>query len=425
MKKIILSLIRFFYRCGPKQIVLMVNNHIIKKNMTNCIKKTRKKIEKGKKVNVVFIVQFPEMWNSLSSVYEAIKKDNAFNVFVVAFPKRGSDASFSFEEKNDAFNFCKQKGIDAVDGFENKKIFLLKTFQPDYVFVQRPYDPFLPKKYSLKNISKKSLICYIPYSGRMTKGIHLSIEFDRIVKYFYILFADCSDAKAYVMDKIKNNSYRKIQKVYDVGFPRFDLINKKQNDGNVIKKVLWMPRWSTSSSNNRSYFYDYLETIISAFSVHCDLNLIIRPHPLMFSNFIKTGFKTKEDIDKLMLRINCIPNISFDNNANYLDTFDNVDLLLSDATSLLLEFFFTNKPVILFDNIEPLTDDCSKIVSTFYRCNNPKHFIDIFERLLRGDDSKKEKREKTIEDLYPSDGSVSNKIVAIIKNDLENRGAKL
>ena len=41
-------------------------------------KKIKRRIEEGQRFKVVFFVQYPEMWNSVKSVYEIMQKDDKF-----------------------------------------------------------------------------------------------------------------------------------------------------------------------------------------------------------------------------------------------------------------------------------------------------------------------------------------------------------
>lgn len=43
---------------------------------------------KHEKINVVFVCHRPAVWESLHSVYDALKKDEKFNVSIVAIPNK-------------------------------------------------------------------------------------------------------------------------------------------------------------------------------------------------------------------------------------------------------------------------------------------------------------------------------------------------
>ena len=59
--------------------------------MSEKIQKTLHKISKGKKIKVLFIAQFPEMWNSVKSLYEFLLADNRFQTCIYAVPKKNNE----------------------------------------------------------------------------------------------------------------------------------------------------------------------------------------------------------------------------------------------------------------------------------------------------------------------------------------------
>lgn len=59
----------------------------------------------------------------------------------------------------------------------------------------------------------------------------------------------------------------------------------------------------------------------------------------MFKNFIDLKIISANDYKKIMEEIEKINNISFDKNIDYLVSLSTSDILISDFTSLLIEFF--------------------------------------------------------------------------------------
>ena len=66
----------------------------------------------------------------------------------------------------------------------------------------------------------------------------------------------------------------------------------------------------------------------------------------MFKNFVETGVMTQDNVNRLIQRVNDISNISWDKNYDYLVSFRTADVLISDFSSLVIEFYITNKPII-------------------------------------------------------------------------------
>ena len=49
-----------------------------------------------------------------------------------------------------------ERGYSVIDAYdeETKEFFDLKKLQPDYIFIPRPYDWYLPLQYQSKELSK-------------------------------------------------------------------------------------------------------------------------------------------------------------------------------------------------------------------------------------------------------------------------------
>lgn len=386
-----------------------------KKDIRSNLSVLRRKVEHGDKINVAFLIQFPEMWNSEKSIYEALKEDPRFSVIVIAVPEMQNDKNQGMFQENPAYSFLKENQIDVINAYHNGKFYQIDE-DIDYIFLQRPYDVLMPKCYRFKKLSKLALLCYTPYSGRVTKGIHVNIEFnDTFLPYMYSIFADCKESYEFV-----KSWYQKYKcdekKVYDIGFPRNDLLfnfSAQQTNGNVF---LWLPRWSLDPYHDMSHFLDYIDVLLDDFEVHQDRTLVIRPHPLMFSNFLANGAMTADQIEALKDRIEHMENVSFDHNKNYMKTFQNCDYLISDKTSLLVEFFVTQKPVIFCDAYqnEELTNSASQMVQTFYNIANSEELLSTIAYLSEGNDKNKAFREVVSRETVKYDGKAGKHIVDAI-----------
>ena len=146
--------------------------------------------------------------------------------------------------------------------------------------------------------------------------------------------------------------------------------------------VLWTPRWSVDEKNDRSFFFDYFDTLIEYFINHTEMRLIIRPHPLMFKNFIDMGILTTEKYNQIINRVNDIHNIDWDKNYNYLESFSKADILISDFSTLVIEYFITNKPIIYCGgNVNTFNDIGKKMAEGLYHVSNKEELINEIEYL--------------------------------------------
>ena len=184
-------------------------------------------------------------------------------------------------------------------------------------------------------------------------------------------------------------------------------INKKDFEDEISAwhesgrpKLLWTPRWSTDKSIGGSHFFDYKDDLIEvAEKGYC--NLIIRPHPLMFSNFVKTGEMTKEEYITFC-KMCKEKNVLIDLSEVYLRTFIDTDILITDLSSIVQEFFVLGKPIVYCPPSADVhqTKTMKKIVSACYIVNDSIELNTVLMNLLRGDDILFDKRKKVFDELF-------------------------
>lgn len=413
-KRVIISILNVWTACKRLFSNCFVFRWFFGMHSKKTLRRIRDKHRAGKPIHVVFLVQFPEMWNSEKSLYQALSDDNRFITTILCVPKYSelNRNENVYYEKNDAYDHFSQNGFPAIKAFDHDNWVNIEGLKPDYIFIQRPYSVHLPLVYRFNHLYKLGLLCYIPYSGRLTKGIHINIEFNSsLLRYFSLLFADCSDSYKFVKEYVDHHKYGKYKKVYNIGFPRFDLITQIKKEALSCKKTrfLWLPRWSLNEINDKSHFLDYIQPMLHFFENHQDYSLVIRPHPFMFNNFIKEKAMSEDEVALLKQRVSELPNVCFDKNADYLISFNDADALISDVTSLLLEFFFTGKPIIFCDTLRDLTDEGKLIDETFYKASSFSEIEYAIERIKK-DDSMKRIRRNNLEFLKPNGQSAAENI---------------
>lgn len=347
-------------------------------------KRIKNRLSDGNKVNVFFILQYPEMWNSFKTVFDAFSSDIRFNAVILAVPKQNgvNFSNGSFEEKNEAADYCYSNDLPFIDSRTNNGWVNIKDLEPDIIFVQRPYDECMPKDYSLNKMSTVAILCYIPYGFEFVRNVHLEIEYnDNFLNNVFCCFADNSETANFIRNRSKLDYYLGLRKIFDIGYPRFDLINQIGKNINSRSTVLWTPRWSTDEINDRSFFFDYIEVLKRYFVNNPKLNLIIRPHPLMFKNFIEKGVLTDIEVEHIKEGINNIENIKWDNNINYLDSFNESDILVSDFSSLIIEYFATNKPIIYCGEVDGFNNVGKQMARGIYCAHNSESLINYLDYL--------------------------------------------
>ena len=148
-----------------------------------------------------------------------------------------------------------------------------------------------------------------------------------------------------------------------------------------------------------------------------NVKIIIRPHPLMFDNFIKKGLLSAAERDAYRKRA-LEAGIAFDTNANILDTLKETKILISDYSSIILDFFIANIPIIYCNssNIE-LNDIYNEILETEYIVNSSDELDDVLFSLMNNDDYKSNERRKVIDKIATIYSNSSKKIIEELIDD--------
>lgn len=228
--------------------------------------------------------------------------------------------------------------------------------------------------------------------------------------------------------------------IYITGQARTDCIidqrNKKEVANFIEKKsfkkvILYTPTYKEAQRNNRRdinkefenifYFDDYNEEKFYQFLEKEKILFIVKPHP-----FDERFYKQELDQKKLIH-----PNIKIifnedmsKNNFYFYEFFQHADLMITDFSSIAIDFLITKKPVIFLDN---LSDEYSQnrgfILEDNYQILMPGEKVKSFNKLLHSIqdaltvDSWKEEREKTLPLLHKhQDNKSCERIYNIIKD---------
>jgi len=364
----------------------------------------------SRKIRCIFLCQLPQVWDALSLVFEKMLMDERFDVYVFVIPEQIDMESKGFYQKNSMADFMRKYKNDNVKIINtylgNGKWYSLKDLSPDYVFYQRPYDNYLPKEYRSNRVSKYSRICYIPYALDFTKELLKTTCNFKFYKNIYLYFSCDKEGEIYNKKRFKISHMLGIRKSMFVGYPRFSTIaqagRKKKNESHMRFTILWNSRWTVDEQLGKSTFFQYKNDIPEFVIGRKDMFLVWRPHPLSFSNFIDKGLMTQKEIDEYCAMYQNGENLYYDNSNTYIDTMWNSDVLISDISSLVIEYAVTGKPIILCDNHvkEEYVDIANRIVQGCYDVTCWEELRGVLENLSRGIDPKRKLREKIFGEVF-------------------------
>ena len=372
-------------------------------------KKWRGKTVNGR-IKVGFLVQMPQVWDKQESLYRMMAQSKDFEPWLIIVPAY----DFSKEkigdygtEKEYFLSAC--GGENCIIAWDGSKWADLKSMRFDYVFYQRPYDHYLPRQYQTDALVSYTKICYIPYATPEMRKTGLYPG--PFMRNIYLGFME-DEGAAEINNKA--HPHEGHTSFYSLGYPAFEKALKAQNDC-AYTSVLWTPRWSVASSHFLQYHkhFEDLDWTGKVFTV--------RPHPLMWSNFEKTGKLSADeaaDIRSLWKE----KGIAEDTNASVEDSFKTTDILISDMSSIIAMFFMSGKPIIFCPVKKDFGSMFSALLPGLYVADSWEELSTHLNMLLSGKDPLAEKRKTIIDTYFAKSKDATGRIFEKILEDARGIG---
>ena len=383
---------------------MLVENRILLKKMTN------------QKLNIVLIAFEPATWLMFQSIYDTFSKSDQVNITVLVIPYAHSTLPTGTYKDDGLREYLDTLGIPYIYGYNEKTNTWIDLFQlhPDYVFYQAPYNGMYPDVLKSDYVCQFAQICHIPYGTALIKGeienTIYPIDFFRDSTY---CFVETNINKNIIYDYLcKKNMQFLNEKFIITGSTKIEALKNHYTTAPSYVKpdshnILWLPRWNTKEGI--CTFFDYYNVLINYVDQHNNATLTLRPHPLMFQNFITTGEMTEDDIQKLKQKFST-SKFMLDTNRDYYNSFNTADILITDPTSLIYEFFPTKKPIIYTYKNDIFNDLGVELSKGIYWVHNQNELEECLNILISGKDSLLNKR-KEILAHYFFDTEKSSKII--------------
>jgi len=379
------------------------------------------KIINNEKINILFICQRPQFWGALKTVFESCNNDPYFNVTIITIPNKieRHDLKNNYETyiSDGAENYFKKFPCKVINGYnyENKSWVSLRNLSPDYIFFQTPFSGSRPHEYDIKLVSQYANVCYVSYAS----DVIISEDYNSyhpfyFLKYIYLLFCQTEEYKNTIKNIFCKNKADFNIKSYITGFPKYDNIELYRNSESPIWKfkrseqhfrIIWTPRWTTKE--NTCHFFVYKDKFFEYADKYQDIDFIFRPHPHCFIDYLNRKEITEKEIEKYINEYKNRKNMTIDYNKDYLPQFYSSDVLVTDISSIIIEYFLTGKPIIYCHKTDLFNSFSRKLSEGFYFAHNWNEVEYFLEQLKSKNDPLKEKREQLIKSEYnlPPEGA--------------------
>lgn len=306
------------------------------------------------KLEILFLPYKYSMWDCMESIWEEAKCDVSCNCHIVPIPyyDKNSDGSFGMEHyEGNAFPMK----------IENFNSYHLETEQPDIIYFHNPYDGYnfvtsvAPDFYAQELAKHTKMLVYVPYaiSGftadyknlqglSNSAGCHFA---DKIILHSKELKA------GYMANGVR------AEKIAVLGTPKIDAVIKKAKveitcewkEKIADRKVILLNTGIATLLRKEGWLLT-IKDIMYFLMNHPRIFLIWRPHPLQDATIGSMRPQEAESYNQILALMDQADNIIKDPSTDPYPAIGVSDGLISDYSSILLQYAFTGKPALSLDN---------------------------------------------------------------------------
>ena len=369
-------------------------------------------------VRVGFLCQYIPSWVKLQPIYDMMRADSRFEPFLLCVPSGIEDGVLQSDDYsvNDTLDYFHSHGYpEAINTLQADGSWLdLKAMNLSYIFYPRPYNAYMPACYQSGQVCRHSKICLVLYGMNVTQEV-VRVTLNRnFFRHVYCYFAELP----YPRQQNQRNGWLLhvlgLQKSVYYGIPGVESIRAAEklerpawNFAKEGLRVMWTPRWTTDLSLGGSNFFTYYEFLLDLAEKDPGYAFLFRPHPLAISHFLETGELTQAQADAFLERCEKLPNVSLDQEKSYSATFWGADVLLTDISGIIPEYFATGKPMIFCASNMHLTLEKTtvKMIEASYVVNNVAELEACLNNLKQGIDPLAKKREQVLQKYFGEENS--------------------
>jgi hypothetical protein len=418
LHKSIMDISQFFYI----RVIAKNYNHLKKEIKYN-----------NKNINVYFLVTQKQLWNA-TTLYQKMKKAEHFKPVVIVFPNYENSTCDPHITLKDNLEFFNNLDVSVISGMDVTGSLLSPDEllnKPSIVFFDQTCLN-LGKSWSFANVSKASLICYIPYGFKIANNNNNHYN-QEIHNYAWKLFIETNwHEKMY-----KKLGKLEAQNTVVTGYPKFDLYlgqNSKQSISihNIKEKsrnrkiVIWAPHWSINDGLlNYSTFDIFYRNFIDLRDKYKDLFFIFKPHQRLRHYITEIGFMSEHDVSNYYSNWDNCENSTLYDGADYIDLFKLSSAMITDSGSFLAEYLPSKGPLLLLRSNHSVGYNTlgAELIKQYYSTSDYDGIQNFLNKqVIEEFDPMKQNRQAFLKRIWtPEEGPSSDLIIKHIKEKLWNR----
>ncbi len=366
-------------------------------------------------LNVIFLVTENQKWG-YQSLYEEFENTKGYTPLVVVFPMNTvhKNQDKYRDSRYENYEFFQKRGMNVKSGYDEVKhqYIDLKEFKPDIVFYEQPY--VLPRQYKQCNVSKFALTCYCHYGiagnpNVMSKNCEF---YNSFWKFF----------TAHECLKTEYSTFIMPEEMVVSGHPKLDVYRGFKEQQNSDGYVIYAPHFSTGDAQVHFSTFDWSGDFMLEFAYkHPEINWIFKPHPNLKSHFIKSGYKSKSEIEEYFEKWVKIGRVY--TQGDYFDIFKNSKALITDCSSFLAEYSLTGKPLLHLISKNSIAHSSlnTLIAKNYYKIHSQMSLEShLQEVIIKGNDFMKQGRIEQINKIFAGETFNSAKnILSYLNKQLE------
>lgn len=352
-----------------------------------------------KSIRVVFFALFESIWK-VDYLYRLLENDSNFDPIILVCPIVNYGKKNMLDKMDACYNTLHAKGYRVIKSYNNQLdtyVDVRKDLSPDVIFYTNPYKGLIADRYYIDQFPD-ILTCYVPYFFNESNDVQFLNH--PVHLYSWRFFVETP----FHMSFCKKNMLNKGKNIYMSGYPGVDYFLDKSYipkdvwkiKNNKIKRLIWAPHHTIFESDIVQYscFLIYAEYMLEMAKKYShSIQIAFKPHPILKNRLYLCWGKEKTDsyYDEWEHGSN-----TFLVDGDYIDLFLSSDAMIHDSGSFLIEYLYTNKPVMRTDNNQLYENEFNAFaiscLECYYHANKKLDIESFIVNLINGTDPLYDKR---------------------------------
>lgn len=352
-------------------------------------------------IKIAFFPYKYSMWDSLESIWKAAAMDGRCECQIVPVPYYDRKENMELGELHDESGSYPEE-MHVLD----YRHYSIEAENPDIVYIHNPYDDYnkvtcIEPSFFMENLKKQgAIMVYVPYYMASYCD-----KYENLRNFYRTKGAVLSDYIVLQSNKLKTAyEYSGIdsKKLLVTGSPKIDKIYElkererkgKEEWQSMIKgRKVFLLCSSINDLLNDDNWLCRTNAIIDRILGDKSLALVWRPHPLLLQSIRVLKKEWIKEYREICKKVQKAENGVIDENGDFGDALTASDGMIGDFSSLVLQYTFSEKPVLLLrGSSEGRKGEVFCDFFSNYFVNEGTTVDDFVEMVKEGRDEKKEER---------------------------------